>query len=93
MKVGDLVWYNCAGSTRTGLVLGFTKSMWLDHAREADMVRIHWVGGEGARPAMYSTGGQRIFNSDVIKKTECFECYVSVKSMAGFDLFKVISKA
>jgi len=92
MKIGDLVWYNCAGSTRTGLVLGFTKTTWLDHRRETDMVKIHWVGGTGDRPTMYDTEGRRLFHKQT-RKIDCFECYVSVKSTAGFDLFKVISEA
>lgn len=92
MKVGDLVWYNCAGSTRTGLVLGFTKSMWLDHAREADMMKIYWLGGHGARPVMYNTEGRRLFHREV-KNLNSFECYVSAKSSAGLDMFKVVSSA
>jgi hypothetical protein len=93
MKIGDLVWYNCAGSKQTGLVLGFAKNTWLDHTRKTDMVKIYWISGAGPRPAMYSGEGQRLYNSDITRKPECFECYVRVKSRSGFDLFKVISEA
>ena len=54
------------------------------------MAKICWTGGHGPRPAMYDNEGQRLFarNRDGI-----FECYTRVKSMAGFDLYKVISEA
>jgi len=93
MKIGDLVWYNCAGSKQTGLVLGFIKNTWLDHTREIDMMKIYWTGGTGPRPAMYSNEGQRLYNSDVTRKPEYFECCVRIRTHAGFDLFKVISEA
>jgi len=93
MKIGDLVWYNCAGSKQTGIVLGFIKNTWLDHTKDTDMVKILWVGGSGVKPAMYDLTGQRLYNSDISRKPEYFQCCTRLRSRAGFNLYKVISEA
>ena len=92
MRVGDLIWYNCAGSTQTGIVLGFTKNTWLDHERETVMMKIYWTGGTGPRPVMYDLEGRRLWDRET-RKFDSFECYVSAKSRSGHSLFKIISRA
>ena len=85
MKIGDLVWYNSAGSDRTAIILDFIQNNWLDPHNKINMLRIFWVGGSGARPSMYDSTGRRIYNQDANN------CYVRAKSRSGFNTFKVIS--
>ena len=85
MKIGDLVWYNSAGSDRTAIILDFVQNNWLDPHNKIDMLRIFWVGGTGVRPAMYSPAGYRIYNQDANN------CFVRAKSRSGFNMFKTIS--
>ena len=85
MKVGDLVWYNSAGSSRTAIILDFAKNNWLDHRVKTEMVKVFWTGGEGPMPAMYGRFGERIYNHDA------HTCFVRAKTHMGFNMFKVIS--
>jgi hypothetical protein len=90
LHIGDLVWFNSGGSSYRALVLGFVNNTWLDYLKETEMVRIHWLGGEGPRPTMYNTEGQRIYagRDDLVG-----ECLVAATSRSGMPTFKVISKA
>ena len=90
MKVGDLVWYNCAGSKQTGIVLEICikDGTAYPHGKRTEMIKIHWYTiGYGPRPAMYSADGTRLFGSDHPT------AYVPTKGTSGIKIFKVISEA
>ena len=89
LKVGDLVWYNCAGSKQTGIVLEiFMKDDVFTYGEQTEMIKIHWnVNGSGPRPAMYAKDGTRLWG------IEHLTAYVPTKSTSGIGIFKVISKA
>jgi len=89
MKIGDLVWYNTAGSKQTGIVLEIrTMKHVVAYDEQCEMIKIHWnTNGSGPRPAMYGDSGNRIYGADQLIS------YVQVKSKSGIGLFKVISRA
>tara|TARA_R110002110_G_scaffold67186_2_gene183463 strand:- start:224 stop:493 length:270 start_codon:yes stop_codon:yes gene_type:complete len=89
MKIGDLVWYNTAGSKQTGIVLEIrTMKHVITYGEQCEVMKIHWsTNGSGPRPAMYSVDGNRIYGTDQLTS------YVQIKSKGGIGLFKVISKA
>ena len=88
MKVGDMVWYNCAGSRQTGLVLEvITVENRYVSETPCEMMRIHWnENGSGPKPAVYNSEMQRQFN-------DVPDCYVRIASKNGLAMFKVISEA
>ena len=89
MKVGDLVWYNCAGSKHTGIILEIRMmESGNTYGEASEMMKIHWnARGSGPRPAMFGDNGQRLWGTDIR------ESYVRIKSKEGFYFFKVISEA
>ena len=89
MKVGDLIWYNCAGSKHTGIILEMrTMKDFGTYGDPCEMMKVHWnARGSGPRPAMYDGDGQRLWGAGIR------ESYVRTKSKEGFYFFKVISEA
>ena len=89
LNIGDLIWFNSGGSSRTALVLGFTRNNWLDYVKEQAMMKVFWLGGAGPRPSMYGSDGSRIWREDM---GDIGECYVAIESHSGMPMFKVLSR-
>jgi len=89
INVGDLVWYNCAGSKQTGIVLEIRMmENVITHGEQNEMMKVHWnTNGSGPKPAMYDPTGARLFGIEHV------ESYVHIKNKHGIGFFKVISRA
>ena len=97
MNVGDLIWFNSAGSKQTAIVLDFgTMSLGNRDPRDPsyEMVLLHWSGGgKGVLPPMYDTGGRRMYGDRFGSANAGSVGYCRTITRSGHRVFKVLARA
>jgi len=104
MNVGDLIWFNSAGSKQTAIVLDFgTMSLGNRDPRDPsyEMALLHWSGGgKGVLPPMYDAGGRRMYGDRFGSATPAFGSanagsvgYCRTITRSGHRVFKVLARA
>lgn len=93
MKVGDLIWYNTAGSKEIALVLAIVPKTLCDRINPTMVALIQWAGNKGGpRPRMYDESGRQIYQPWESRQ-QCNMGWVPLETKEGFSLFKVINES
>ncbi len=93
MKVGDLIWYNTAGSKEIALVLDIVPKTLCDRINPTMVALIQWAGNKGGiRPRMYDESGRQIYSSRESRR-QFDRGWVPLKTKEGYSLFKVINES
>jgi len=97
MNVGDLIWFNSAGSKQTAIVLDFgVMSLGNRDPRDPshEMALVHWSGGgKGVLPPMYDTGGRRMYDTKFGSANAGSVGWCRTITRSGHRVFKVLACA